>query len=303
VLKRGQLILLDAQDKAADETSLLVNYLTLFLVIIMSDKIEKDVNNLEAIATLVRGLQYEKDADNAKAAYYLEQAATSFNALWPIAGKHLMSMYYHGGNGVTNNSERALQYAELGLSAAIGEYDVEQSIEDKKGIISYMFLIGNGLCIEGNYGRALGLYERMLELQDTPSFVRCNILHDIGTFYKGGFGVKQDFSRAFSYFEKASSTACEPNNYEVKFGNCGEACHDTTVKSLSIPRSELGKMYIFGKGVERDAIKGIELLESANNIYPQSSTAELLCIIYTKGMPGMEPDLNKAAQYCEEEFL
>jgi TPR repeat protein len=136
---------------------------------------------------------------------------------------HQVALYYYKGSpGVTHNLEKADRYfkkaAELGKRDSMAGY--AQTCQDKIRLIRNTVTLTNPLTPEQQkeitrlQSTYIYWYKEAAKLNHTAS------LREVGKLYDSGLGVKQDYARANSFFQKASdqgdplATLLLGSNYE-----------------------------------------------------------------------------------------
>ena len=165
--------------------------------------------------------------------------------------------------------------------------------------------------VKQDYDRAIGLYQRAIELNNDASMVKLALM------YLSGIGVTQDYNESKRLLELAvtcenSEAMCvghPPGNLLGEIYYKGHAFKKDMNKAKeyfelgikhghSSAMNNLGVMYINGDGVKRDGSKGIKLLEASIKL-GNSSAMSNLGNVYHYGI-GVKIDLGKAKQLYYE---
>lgn len=114
---------------------------------------------------------------------------------------------------------------------------------------------------------------------------------DLGVMYLRGIGVPQDYMKALKFFEKASVQGHErakdyiPRTYfalgsdyfgeDAIEGQDDQEAFKWFSKAAELGHAQsqyiIGRMYYFGEGIQKDEVKGVELLkQSAQNGFKEA---------------------------------
>ena len=155
----------------------------------------------------------------ASAALY-EECARLGNA----RAQFVMSSNYYYGDGVEQNYDLAIMYANLAL--------------EQKYIYAWRRwgkFYRDGLAVEQDYAKARECYEKGAEMGDY------NCFNKIGDMLYHGWGCPVDFAASVEYFQKGEAAPAFGQKY-----------------SLQRSKTALGRAYENGQGVEKDLAKAAE---------------------------------------------
>ncbi|MCX4357638.1 MAG: relaxase MobL [Oscillospiraceae bacterium] len=135
--------------------------------------------------------------------------------------------------------------------------------ESEKGNVLALHDLGkiylNGLSSEKNITKALQCFEKALQgflaLEPTAKRLRNYVQYRIGKMFALGYGTKQDYSKAFTWFEKSATAGNKFAQYS------------------------LGSLYYYGNGVSQSYEKAFEyykLSADPDNAYACYETAKML---------------------------
>lgn len=168
-----------------------------------------------------------------------------------------------------NVSDKSISCIHCGypLSKFVASYQVQHAISSvpSKEEIKAMVFEADNLRINGNYTKALTLYEKAGELGNVHSQTWA------GVFYERAIGISADYTKALFWYQQAAN-----HNDKTALNN-------------------LGMMYQKGNGVPQNITKAIELYKRASSL-GSPVAAENLGILYEDGIY-VEKNLELTAQY------
>ncbi|KAJ3445312.1 sel1-repeat-containing protein ybeq [Anaeramoeba flamelloides] len=210
---------------------------------------------------------YEENID-AHSCYLISQYFSngkSYEAALPFLQQaadknHYFASYLYGsiyyfqelGWGVELDEEKALKYFKISIELG-NDYAA--------------FLTGDsyqkGIGCEIDYKKAVEYFKRSIKLK------RFEVYENLGNIYlEGGYGVEQNFKLAFENFLLASQ-------------------HESATAMY-----ELGKMYIYGRGTERNFEEARKYFEQAIQMNSNIEIDQVLLDILDKGIEVFEKNLN-----------
>ena len=156
--------------------------------------------------------------------------------------------------------------------------------EADKGNILAVFDIGkmyrNGLLGEENIPKSDEYFEKALQgfltLEPTAKRLKDYVQYRIGKMYALGYGTEQDYSRAFTWFEKSATAGNKFAQYS------------------------LGSLYFYGNGVPQNyekAFKYYKLSADQDNAYACCETAKML-----RDGIGTEKNAEQAEEYFQKAY-
>ena len=156
--------------------------------------------------------------------------------------------------------------------------------EAEKGNILAFFDIGkmyrNGLLGEENIPKSDEYFEKALQgfltLEPTAKRLKDYVQYRIGKMYALGYGTEQDYSRAFTWFEKSATAGNKFAQYS------------------------LGSLYFYGNGVPQNyekAFKYYKLSADQDNAYACCETAKML-----RDGIGTEKNAEQAEEYFQKAY-
>ncbi|MDZ4151943.1 tetratricopeptide repeat protein, partial [Methylicorpusculum sp.] len=156
------------------------------------------------------------------------------------------------------------------------------------------------------------------------AYLQASAWRELGRFYWDGKLVPRDLKRAKEYFEKVVNQATS-SDYDLLAaqGDLGEVYYEQGDFSKALEFLDkankqmldsqvrasaqvfLGKMYLYGHGVAKDAEKALVLLnqaadEKSHNLDARVLARLQLAEIYAKGLGGVEKNLKKARELYEQ---
>ena len=164
--------------------------------------------------------RYGCERDIVKSAALYEECARLGNA----RAQFVMSSNYYYGDGVEQNCDLAVMYANLAL--------------EQKYIYAWRRwgkFYRDGLAVEQDYAKARACYEKGAEMGDY------NCYNKIGDMLYHGWGCPVDYEASVEFFRKGEAAPAFGQKY-----------------SLQRSKTALGRAYENGQGVERDLAKAAE---------------------------------------------
>lgn len=140
------------------------------------------------------------------------------------------------------------------------------------GDVEKQFLFGYYCELKENYDQAIYWYNKAIE-NNYPDAINA-----MGYLYRRGYGVENDFDKAFELFSQAA------DEYEL----------DSAYYNLAT-------MYMDGEGRDPDIDKGMMLLERSIEL-GDSKAAQFLGMIYLWGLYNIKVSYRKAAKYFEKGY-
>ena len=234
-------------------------------------------------------------------AYSYYMTAAKYNH--PVATWAIGYLYYNGNIGTRSKRD---------LMLAVKYFNKARKLKCSNAFNSFGLIFLNGTIphIKQNKGKAIGMFEKAIELgnvyahnnlgyiyekdKDYEKAIECYTIsadngdswanNQLGEFYRKGIFVKKDLKKAFDYYEKASDS--------TQFTMCNWANYNLA-KYFYIP----GCLEI---GIKQDLNKAIELLEYIENKLPEAiiELVEVYSILYKQ--TSNEFYLNKLNHYTKQ---
>ncbi|GBB83453.1 hypothetical protein RclHR1_10190002 [Rhizophagus clarus] len=240
-----------------------------------------------------------------------------------MIAKFYLANCYRLGKGINKDENKAFEYYKTLANNEIADaqhqlgncfyYGVGTQVNDEQAVYWYEKAANNGDIIskhvlEQNYNKKISAKKnKSIEIRIYYRMIFFEGLRRIGINNYYGIGTKQNYKKAFSYFQKAAEGGNKFAQYNL--GNCykkGKGTKTNKRKAFEFYQKsaeqgykdahfQLGECYDKGIGVEINKVKAFELY----NIVAKKEHDIAQCnlgILYEKG-EGIEKDLEKAVYW------